>query len=124
MIRDTARHSPASNYFIVEGAPQCTVADQSMKKEMILQGMGWGHLPRYLIERELRDGRLLSIAGRHLRGKTEELAVARRSDRPQGPVANRLWRYLQEQAPKLRSALDPVTPKLRKERARRGSARR
>lgn len=124
VIRDTARHSPASNYFIVEGAPQCTVADQSMKKEMILQGMGWGHLPRYLIERELRDGRLLSIAGRHLRGKTEELAVARRSDRPQGPVANRLWCYLQEHAPKLRSVLDPATPKPRGERARLGSARR
>jgi DNA-binding transcriptional LysR family regulator len=120
VIRDSARHSPQSNYFIIEGAHQCTVADQSMKKELILQGMAWGHLPRYLIERELRDGRLLSIAGRYLPGKTEELVIARRSDRPHGPVANRLWDYLQEQASKLRLGLDTVTPKPRKaQRARR-----
>jgi DNA-binding transcriptional LysR family regulator len=103
VIRDSSRHSPASNYFIVEGAHQCTVADQAMKKELILQGMAWGHLPRYLIERELRDGRLQSIAGRHLPGRTEEMVVARRSDRPHGPVANRLWDYLQKQAAKLRA---------------------
>ena len=30
--------------------------------------MGWGHMPNFLIADELRDGRLLSIAGRHLRG--------------------------------------------------------
>ena len=114
VIRDTARHSPASNYFIVEGAPQCTVADQSMKKEMILHGMGWGHLPRHLIERELRSGRLQLLTGRHLPGKTEELAVARRRDRPHGPVANRLWDYLQRHAPKLREALGGESPKTRK----------
>lgn len=111
VIRDSARHSPTSNYFIIEGAHQCTVADQSMKKELILQGMAWGHLPRYLIERELRDGRLLSIAGRHLPGRAEELVVARRSDQPHGPVANHLWEYLQEQVPKLRAALDAAGSK-------------
>ncbi|SHL62268.1 LysR family transcriptional regulator [Rhodanobacter sp. OK091] len=115
VIRDTARHSAALNYFIVEGAPQCTVTDQSMKKEMILQGMGWGHLPYHLIERELRSGRLQSIAGRHLPGKTEEIVVARRRDRPHGPVANRLWDYLQEQAPKLRKAFAGGPPKSRKQ---------
>jgi DNA-binding transcriptional LysR family regulator len=124
VIRDTARHSPASSYFIVEGAPQCTVADQAMKKEMIVQGMGWGHLPRYLIERELRSGRLLSIAGRHLPGKIEDLAVARRRDKPHGPVANRLWDYLQETAPKLRTALEPAEAKPRGKRAGKASAHR
>ena len=125
VIRDTARHSPAASYFIVEGAPQCTVADQAMKKEMIVQGMGWGHLPRYLIERELHAGRLLSIAGRHLPGKIEDLAVARRRDQPHGPVANRLWDYLQEAAPKLRAALEPAAAaKPRRKRANGASARR
>ena len=98
VIRDTARHSAPSNYFMIEGAHQCTVADQLTKKEIILQGMGWGHLPRFLIERELNDGRLHSIAGRYLPGRVEELVAARRRDRPQGPVANRLWDYLRRHA--------------------------
>ncbi|UXY55590.1 LysR family transcriptional regulator [Pseudomonas tohonis] len=101
VMRDSARHSPASDHFMVEGAPQCTVADQTMKKEVILQGLGWGHLPRFLIEDELRSGELLSIAGRHLPGRTEELVAARRQDRPHGPVAGRLWAHLREQAPGL-----------------------
>jgi DNA-binding transcriptional LysR family regulator len=81
---------------MIEGAHQCTVADQQMKKEVILQGMGWGHLPRFLIEDELRDGRLQDITSRHLPGSIEALVAARRSDRPQGPVLNRFWKYLEE----------------------------
>ncbi|MGS1007888.1 LysR family transcriptional regulator [Achromobacter anxifer] len=105
VMRDSARHTPAHDYFTVEGARQCTVADQLMKKEIIVQGMGWGHMPRFLIEDELHDGRLLSIANRHLPGSIEELVAARRTDRAQGPVSNRLWQYLQEAAPALRRAL-------------------
>ena len=105
IIRDTARHSPDHSYFVVEGAPQCTVADHQMKKEIILQGMAWGHLPRFMIEQELREGRLLSVVGRHFPGVTEELVAARRRDRPHGPVAIQLWKHLQAQAANLRSSL-------------------
>jgi hypothetical protein len=42
VIRDTARNSPAASYFLIEGAHQCTVADQLMKKEVIVNGMSWG----------------------------------------------------------------------------------
>ena len=66
VIRDTARHSPPRDYYLIEGARSWTVSDQLMKKELILQGMGWGHMPALLVDEELRDGRLLSIAGRHL----------------------------------------------------------
>lgn len=85
-----------------------------MKKEIILKGMAWGHLPRFMIEEELRHGQLLPIVGRHLPGKTEQLAVARRRDRPHGPVANQLWEHLQEQAPDLQATMRP--PRLRRRR--------
>lgn len=94
VIRDTARHTQGKDYFMIEGANQCSVPDQQMKKEIILQGLAWGHLPRFLVERELEEGRLLSIAGRYLPGSVEELVAARRSDRPHGPVAQELWEFL------------------------------
>jgi DNA-binding transcriptional LysR family regulator len=81
------------------------VSDQLMKREIILQGMGWGHMPGFLIDRDLRAGRLLSIAGRHLRGGRAELVAARRAGAPHGPVADRLWRYVREQAPALTTAV-------------------
>jgi len=117
IIRDTARHSPDRSYFIVAGAHQCTVADHQMKKEMILQGMAWGHLPRFMIEEELRVGRLLAIVGRHFPGVTEELVAARRRDRPHGPVANQLWKHLEAQAPTLRSIIGPAKASKRRARA-------
>src|SRR6202047_1416329 len=98
VIRDTARHSQPRDYFLVEGARSWTVSDQLMKKELILQGMGWGHLPRDLIEPNLRDGSLLPIAGRHFKGGRAELVAARRRTTPHGPIANRLWQFIADQA--------------------------
>ena len=105
VIRDTARHGSRRDYYLVEGARFWTVSDQLMKKEIILQGMGWGHMPTFMVAEELRDGRLLSIAGRHLRGGTGEIVAARRRDRPHGPVANRLWQFIGEEASTLRKAI-------------------
>jgi DNA-binding transcriptional LysR family regulator len=99
IIRDSARHSPQRDYFVIDGARNWTVSDQFMKKEIILQGMGWGHMPDFMVGDELRDGRLLRISGRHFAGGRTDLVAARRRDRPHGPVAQRLWRYIEEQLP-------------------------
>jgi len=99
VIRDSARHSPARDYFLVEGARQWTVSDQLMKKEIILQGMGWGHMPEFLVADELRDGRLVSIAGRFFAGGRAEIVAARQRNHPHGPIAQRFWSYIAEQAP-------------------------
>ena len=77
-----------------------------MKRELILQGMGWGHMPRYLVEANLRDGNLLPITGRYLKGGQVELVAARRRDRPHGPIANRLWQFIADQAAKMIPAVN------------------
>ena len=97
VIRDTAR-SPSRDYYLVEGARSWTVSDQLMKKELILQGMGWGHMPHYLIAQNLRDKSLLPITGKHFKGGRVELVAARRRNTPHGPIANRLWQFVGEQA--------------------------
>lgn len=99
VIRDTARRSSPGGFFLIDGAPQCSVPDHMMKKELILHGLAWGHLPEWLIDEEVRDGRLVSIAGTHLPGRTENVAAVRRRDLPHGPVAQALWEYLLAQQP-------------------------
>jgi DNA-binding transcriptional LysR family regulator len=101
VIRDSARHSPPRDYYLLEGARSWTVSDQLMKRELILQGMGWGHMPRYLIERDLRDKRLLPITGKHFRGGEAELVAARLRNAPHGPIANRLWQFIADQAARI-----------------------
>lgn len=105
IIRDTATHTSSLEYFTIEGAPRCTVADHGMKKQVILQGLAWGHLPHFMIEHELGDGRLRSLSNPDLPGSTETLVAARRRDQPHGPVASRLWTALREQAPAWQQAL-------------------
>jgi DNA-binding transcriptional LysR family regulator len=109
IIRDTTRHSASRDYYLIEGARSWTVNDQLMKKQTILQGMGWGHMPEFMVADELRDGRLISIAGRHLRGGHGEIVAARRRDRPHGPVAKRLWQYIEQQAPALKAAIEKIS---------------
>jgi DNA-binding transcriptional LysR family regulator len=95
IIRDTARRGPARDYYVVPGARALTVRDQFVKREVILQGLAWGHMPVNLITEDLRCGRLVSIAGTYLRGGSVDLVAARRRGGRHGQVANRLWRYLE-----------------------------
>ncbi|WP_428543210.1 LysR family transcriptional regulator [Profundibacter sp.] len=98
VIRDTAQHSPKQDHFLIEGARQWVVGDQHTKKEIILQGMGWGHMPDFMIGEELANGELLPISGRHFPGAKVEICALRRRDAPVGPVATRLWQVLQGNA--------------------------
>jgi len=94
VLRDSARKAVRRDHFIVEGGRSWTVADQTMKKELILGGLAWGHMPMFMIEQELASGRLLSLEGRHYRRSGVAICAARLRQRPQGPVANRLWQFL------------------------------
>lgn len=42
VMRDSARHSPPTDYFMLAGARQCSVPDQRTKKEVILQASAGG----------------------------------------------------------------------------------
>jgi len=68
-----------------------------------MQGMGWGHMPRYLIDGDLHNGKVLSITGRYFKGGALEIVAARRRHAPHGPVANRLWEFIAAQSHRLRS---------------------
>lgn len=98
IIRDTSRHSSEANYYLIDGAPICTVPDQLMKRELIVQGLAWGHMPYHLVAADLDEQRLVSLEGRHLRGATLKHYAARLRDAAHGPVAQRLWLQLLEQS--------------------------
>lgn len=95
ILRDSAREA-SRDYFVIEGAPNWTVGDQHTKKELLLCGMGWGHMPLHMIDRELRAGKLVSLEGRHFKRTRLDIVVARRLDRQPGPVARALWGALAE----------------------------
>lgn len=91
IIRDTSTHSEKLTRFVLNDSPHITVGDQYTKKEVILQGMAWGHMPFFLIENELNQGKLLSIEGKHIKGITREIVIARLNANKKGMMAERLW---------------------------------
>lgn len=91
IIRDTSTHSEKLNRFIIRNAPYLTVGDQYTKKEVIVQGMAWGHMPLFLIEEELNNGKLISIEGKNIKGVVREIVTARLSENKKGIMAERLW---------------------------------
>nr|WP_132519626.1 LysR family transcriptional regulator [Rhizobium sp. BK376] len=97
IIRDTARHSPPRDYYVLKGARQLTVSDQLMKKQVILNAMGWGHMPRFLVEKEVGDGTLVDFTNGDFKGGRVDLVAARRRDRPHGPAGERLWHYIRSE---------------------------
>ncbi len=105
VIRDTARHTPGRDYYLVEGAPRWTVADQPTKAHIIRRGLGWGHLPEFQIRDDLAAGSLVPLSGPRFPGGQVELAAARVAGRPRGPVAERLWRHLAAHAGAVAAAL-------------------
>jgi DNA-binding transcriptional LysR family regulator len=105
VIRDTSENAPDRGYYLIDGARRWTVGDQMTKKEIILQGMGWGHMPAFLVENELKKRKLLSIAGRHFKGNEIPLVAARRRDEPHGPIAEKLWQFVAGRAKALSRAV-------------------
>lgn len=95
VIRDTRRRAAPESHFLIEGAHQCSVPDHQTKREVILQGLAWGHLPDFLIAEDLKRGRLRSLVGPRLPGRRETVAAGRLAGRPVGRVMARLWAWLQ-----------------------------
>jgi len=91
IIRDTTSNSETKNHFVLEQSPHITVGDQHTKKEIIMQRMAWGHMPLFLIKNELKSGKLISIAGKHIKGRTVDIVVSRLLKKRHGIMAERLW---------------------------------
>ena len=80
-------------------SPQtCRVGSQDTKHAMILAGLGWGRLPFWQVDRDLREGRLVRLhtkdLGRHARIGTVAY-LAHRLDEPLGPAARAFGRAIE-----------------------------
>lgn len=91
IIRDTAKQETNKSYFVNEESQHITVGDQHTKKQVILQSMAWGHMPLFLVQKELEDGDLLSIEGENIQGTKREIVIARLREKTKGVMLERLW---------------------------------
>ncbi len=82
------------SFGLLEGGRKWRVTDNNFKREIILAGLGWGHLPFHIIQRELEEGILTPLEFENIHPKTLEIFLIRLKKHQFGPVANSLWSQL------------------------------
>lgn len=83
---------PATSYGVVEGHRYWRVSNHSIKAAAIAAGAGWGSVPAHLVEHELNEGLLRSIAYRGIGPQSmRSFFLYQKHGKPQGPVATFIW---------------------------------
>jgi len=90
------------------------VGDFASKRELIIEGLGWGYMPQHMVKTDLEDNKLavLNIKSNKpnavkLSGKsqfnvdTHKIYLTRRNDRPIGPLTNKIWNLFKEYSKEL-----------------------
>lgn len=95
IVQDTGTGSGKFEFGVQDGQRRWYVNDFHTKKMLILSGMGWGKLPDYLIEQEVKSGALIHFK---LQGTQNELQLnyyaIKNKGTLLGPVASKLWKNL------------------------------
>lgn len=95
VVQDSGQSSQGINYSVQTGQRCWYVNDFNTKKTLIMSGIGWGRLPEYMIENELKSKELIALK---LSDVETYLAlnyqVIKLKSRLLGPVASRLWQNM------------------------------
>lgn len=79
---DSSRGLAAQSFGILPGQPLLRVPNQHVKRLAILAGLGIGHLPRHLIQKDLAQGLLVTRRATHSPKEPTELYLAHPAEDP------------------------------------------
>lgn len=91
VLADSSRHSSKISTGVLEGGKSFTLSEISFKKEMILQGLGWGGLPHEMIKSELHKNILVPIKTTLIKEREMEIFLVHDPKKSMGPVSRELW---------------------------------
>lgn len=94
IVRDSSRTSNKQTLDVIDGGRHCHVTDFLAKKKLLGSGLGWGGIPEYLIDDELRNGELVRINVEGYYVRKSEQYIIRRRDKAHGPVSQYTWDML------------------------------
>ena len=96
ILADSARRLPKIDSGVLSQGKSITLTELSFKKEMILQGLGWGGLPYETIKDELKDKTLVPLKTNNIKERKASIHVLRKQNRAYGPVMKELWESFKE----------------------------
>lgn len=89
------KDSSQRNYeFGVVSARNWTVTSNEVRYKLILDGLGWGRLPKYLVEKDIQTGRLVRLNYPHTETRYLTLSLIRKRLPCYGVLATKLFEGL------------------------------
>lgn len=99
IVQDSGGGTKGKTYGVEDGQRRWYVNDWSVKKTLILSGMGWGGIQEYMIADELKNGSLKKLELTDSKWEFQvKFYVIKNSDTLLGPVASTLWESLKSLA--------------------------
>ncbi len=92
VVSDKNKSGP--NFGLLQEGKKWILSDANFKKDIIIAGMGWGHLPEHFIEREIKDKKLVILDFEDIHPRDLDIHLIRLKKVPLGIVAKSLWDQL------------------------------
>lgn len=80
-----------SSFGLLDGGKKWRLEGPNFKRDIILGGLGWGHLPDHSIEREVKEGKLKVLDFPDIHPRDLEVYLIRLKRSHLGIVAKNLW---------------------------------
>lgn len=85
------RNKNGASFGLLQEGKKWRLSDANFKREIILAGLGWGHLPLHQIDRELKEKKLMVLEFEDIHPRDLEIHLIRLKKIPLGVVAKTLW---------------------------------
>lgn len=82
------------SFGIVQNARRWRINDSKFKNDIILSGLGWGHLPEHEVLREVKEGKLTVLNFEDIHPRELDIKLIRLKREPLGIVGKALWERL------------------------------
>ena len=94
ILGDSSRHKEKKSLGILAGGKSIRLTEVSFKKEMILQGLGWGGLPDEMVKSEIAKKILIPIKTASIKEQELKIFLVHHAKNVMGPVARELWQEM------------------------------
>jgi DNA-binding transcriptional LysR family regulator len=79
------------SFGLLDGGKKWRLSDANFKHDIILAGLGWGHLPEHTIAREVKEGKLIVLNFESIKPRELSINLIRLKKQHMGIVSKKLW---------------------------------
>lgn len=88
------KNPQGANFGLLESGKKWRIIDSNFKRELVLAGLGWAHLPLSSVEREIKEKKLVVLEFEDIRLRELDISLIRLKKHQFGPIAKKLWEDL------------------------------